>query len=235
MQPPAASKYDQGGFIYARKKKTAAAAPAVEAPAAEAKESKTRKSAKAPARRGRSPRFLHRELYVEFSGKQYNVTDITDRAKADYRATPQGWRAVLQGIRQARGRRCLLRDQQSSGKLSCNFSCILLLLQSTPHLFCGRLSVPTQGSILTGKLPSKMQGSFSFYIKPSFPERIMLDHGVRVRDLEHIALGSVDHGLAAGAHARQQLCIIVQVHMAVHLNHCGSYSSIRSLKHAKPL
>ena len=37
------------------KKKTAAAAPAVEAPAAEAKESKTRKSAKAPARRGRPP------------------------------------------------------------------------------------------------------------------------------------------------------------------------------------
>ena len=27
------------------------------------------------------------ELYVEFSGKQYNVTDIIDRAKADYRAT----------------------------------------------------------------------------------------------------------------------------------------------------
>ena len=44
----------------------------------------------------------------------------------------------------------------------------------------------------------------------------MLGHWVRVRDLEHIALGSVDHGgLAAGAHARQ-LCIIVQVHMAVH-------------------
>ena len=74
------------------KKKTAAAAPAVEAPAAEAKEStaeakesKTRKSAKAPARRGRPP--LAPELYVEFSGKQYNVTDIIDRAKADYRAT----------------------------------------------------------------------------------------------------------------------------------------------------
>ena len=64
------------------KKKTAAAAPAVEAPAAEAKESKTRKSAKAPARRGRPP--LAPELYVEFSGKQYNVID---RAKADYRAT----------------------------------------------------------------------------------------------------------------------------------------------------
>lgn len=74
------------------KKKTAAAAPAVEAPAAETKEStaetkesKTRKSAKAPARRGRPP--LAPELYVEFSGKQYNVTDIIDRAKADYRAT----------------------------------------------------------------------------------------------------------------------------------------------------
>jgi len=67
------------------KKKTAAAAPAVEAPAAEAKESKTRKSVKAPARRGRPP--LAPELYVEFSGKQYNVTNIIDRAKADYRAT----------------------------------------------------------------------------------------------------------------------------------------------------
>ena len=67
------------------KKKTASAAPAVEAPAAEAKESKTRKSAKAPARRCRPP--LAPELYVEFSGKQYNVTDIIDRAKADYRLT----------------------------------------------------------------------------------------------------------------------------------------------------
>ena len=70
------------------KKKTAAAAPAVEAPAAEAKETKetkTRKSAKASARRGRPP--LAPELYVEFSGKQYNVTDIIDRAKADYRLT----------------------------------------------------------------------------------------------------------------------------------------------------
>ena len=70
------------------KKKTAAAAPAVEAPAAEAKETKeikTRKSAKASARRGRPP--LAPELYVEFSGKQYNVTDIIDRAKGDYRAT----------------------------------------------------------------------------------------------------------------------------------------------------
>ncbi len=84
--PCAASKYDQGGVhLCPKRKKTAAAAPAVEAPAAETKESKTRKSAKAPARRGRPP--LAPELYVEFSGKQYNVTDIIDRAKADYRAT----------------------------------------------------------------------------------------------------------------------------------------------------
>lgn len=76
------------GSSMPEKKKTAAAAPAVEAPAAEAKETKetkTRKSAKAPARRGRPP--LAPELYVEFSGKQYNVTDIIDRAKADYRTT----------------------------------------------------------------------------------------------------------------------------------------------------
>ena len=73
------------GLSMPEKKKTAAAAPAVEAPAAEAKETKTRKSTKASARRGRPP--LAPELYVEFSGKQYNVTDIIDRAKADYRAT----------------------------------------------------------------------------------------------------------------------------------------------------
>ena len=101
------------GSSMPEKKKTAAAAPAVEAPAAEAKETKetkTRKSAKAPARRGRPP--LAPELYVEFSGKQYNVTDIIDR-QGRLPSYPQGWRAVLQGIRQARGRRCLLRDQQS--------------------------------------------------------------------------------------------------------------------------
>lgn len=67
------------------KKKTAAAAPAAEAPAAASAETKTRKSAKAPARRGRPP--LAPELYVEFGIKQYNITDIIDRAKADYRLT----------------------------------------------------------------------------------------------------------------------------------------------------
>ena len=98
MQPPVQHPNTiKEGFIYARKEKDRSGcsccgsarprgpAPAVEAPAAEAKESKTRKSAKAPARRGRPP--LAPELYVEFSGKQYNVTDIIDRAKADYRAT----------------------------------------------------------------------------------------------------------------------------------------------------
>ena len=63
-------------------KKINAAAPATDAPAAE---SKTRKAAKAPARRGRPP--LAPELYVEMGGNQYNITDIIDRAKADYRTT----------------------------------------------------------------------------------------------------------------------------------------------------
>lgn len=67
------------------KKTTAAAAPAGETAAAVPAETKTRKSAKAPARRGRPP--LAPELYVEFGGRQYNVTDIIDRAKADYRVT----------------------------------------------------------------------------------------------------------------------------------------------------
>ena len=75
-------------------------APAAEAPAAEGKtrkstkapaaealaaEGKTRKSTKAPARRGRPP--LAPEVYGEHGGKQYNITDLVDRAKADYRAT----------------------------------------------------------------------------------------------------------------------------------------------------
>ena len=61
--------------------------PAVSAATETAAEPKTRKAAasKAPARRGRPP--LAPELYVELSGKQYNITDVIDRAKADYRAT----------------------------------------------------------------------------------------------------------------------------------------------------
>ena len=56
--------------------------PAAEAPAAEPK---TRKTGKAPARRGRPP--LAPELYVEVGASQYNITDIIERAKADYRLT----------------------------------------------------------------------------------------------------------------------------------------------------
>ena len=63
-------------------KKTTTPAPTAETPAAEAK---ARKSTKAPARRGRPP--LAPELYVEIGTTQYNITDIIDRAKADYRTT----------------------------------------------------------------------------------------------------------------------------------------------------
>ena len=67
---------------------------AAEAPAAEAKPArKTAKSAvkrRSPqtektAHKGRPP--LSPEIYVEFAGKQYNITDLVDRAKADYRLT----------------------------------------------------------------------------------------------------------------------------------------------------
>ena len=56
--------------------------PAADAPAAEGK---TRKSAKAPTRRGRPP--LSPEVYVELGDKQFNITDVVERAKADYRTT----------------------------------------------------------------------------------------------------------------------------------------------------
>ena len=73
--------------------------PAVvaDAPAAEKATPKAAKAAKADkaakpttktgktAHRGRPP--LAPEVYVEYSGKQYNITDLVDRAKADYRLT----------------------------------------------------------------------------------------------------------------------------------------------------
>ena len=69
MQPPVQhSNTIKEGFIYARKEKDRSGC-----------------SCCGSSRRGRPP--LAPELYVEFSGKQYNVTDIIDRAKADYRAT----------------------------------------------------------------------------------------------------------------------------------------------------
>lgn len=60
-------------------RKTAKAAKAEKAPKAEA--AKTEK----PAHKGRPP--LSPEIYVELAGKQYNITDLVDRAKADYRLT----------------------------------------------------------------------------------------------------------------------------------------------------
>lgn len=64
-------------------KKTAVpAAPAAEVPSSEPK---TRKVSGTPARRGRPP--LTPEVYVEYGGNQYNITDVVERAKADYRTT----------------------------------------------------------------------------------------------------------------------------------------------------
>ena len=76
-------------------KKTVAPA-AAEVPAADSKPArktaaksavKTEKAPKTekPAHKGRPP--LSPEIYVEFAGKQYNITDLVDRAKADYRLT----------------------------------------------------------------------------------------------------------------------------------------------------
>ena len=44
-----------------------------------------KKSEKAATRRTRPP--LSPELYVELGSKQYNITDLVERAKADYRTT----------------------------------------------------------------------------------------------------------------------------------------------------
>ena len=61
--------------------------PLTEVPAQDAPASKPRRAAaaKAAPRRGRPP--LSPEIYVETAGRQYNVTDIVERAKADYRLT----------------------------------------------------------------------------------------------------------------------------------------------------
>ena len=65
--------------------KKSAAPAAVAAPEAPAAEPKKRKSSGAAQRRGRPP--LSPEVYVEFGTNQYNITDVIERAKADYRAT----------------------------------------------------------------------------------------------------------------------------------------------------
>ena len=64
------------------KLRCAAAAAAPETPAAEPKK---RKASDAAQRRGRPP--LTPEVYVEFGTSQYNITDVVERAKADYRTT----------------------------------------------------------------------------------------------------------------------------------------------------
>lgn len=66
-------------------KKSAVPAAAPAAAEAPASEPKTRKATGAAQRRGRPP--LTPEVYVEYGGSQYNITDVVDRAKADYRAT----------------------------------------------------------------------------------------------------------------------------------------------------
>lgn len=65
-------------------------APAAEKPArkprtAKAADKTAEKAEKKTAHRGRPP--LAPEVYVEYGGKQYNITDLVDRAKADYRLT----------------------------------------------------------------------------------------------------------------------------------------------------
>ena len=65
-----------------KKSAVPAAAAAPETPAAEPKK---RRSSGAAQRRGRPP--LSPEVYVEFGTNQYNITDVVERAKADYRLT----------------------------------------------------------------------------------------------------------------------------------------------------
>ena len=62
-----------------RKPRTPKAAPKA------GKAAKAPKAEKAAPRRGRPP--LSPEVYVEFSGKQYEITNIVEKAKADYRTT----------------------------------------------------------------------------------------------------------------------------------------------------
>lgn len=65
-----------------KKSAVPAAAAAPETPAAELKK---RKASDTAQRRGRPP--LTPEVYVEFGTSQYNITDVVERAKADYRTT----------------------------------------------------------------------------------------------------------------------------------------------------
>ena len=98
-------------------KKTPAVSPATESAA----DPKTRKTAaKAPARRGRPP--LAPELYVELNGKQYNITDVIDRAKADYRATHKvGVQSCKVYVKPEEGT-AYYSSTRSPANWTCNFS-----------------------------------------------------------------------------------------------------------------
>ena len=100
-------------------KKTPAVSPATESAA----DPKTRKTAaKAPARRGRPP--LAPELYVELNGKQYNITDVIDRAKADYRATHKvGVQSCKVYVKPEEGTAYYVINKVS-GKLDLYFFCV---------------------------------------------------------------------------------------------------------------
>lgn len=80
-----ASAAHDGRKVEDMSEKKLAASAAAQTPEAHDTEPKAKKPAKSAARRGRPP--LTPELYVELGDKQYNVSDIVERAKADYRAT----------------------------------------------------------------------------------------------------------------------------------------------------
>lgn len=67
------------------KKKAVPAETEMSKPTAAEEKPAAKKAGKPAVRRVRPP--LTPELYVEAGMKQYNVTDIVERAKADYRST----------------------------------------------------------------------------------------------------------------------------------------------------
>ena len=75
---------------------------AADAPAVEKTARKTAKADKAAKTTGKTGKTAHRgrpplapEVYVEHGGKQYNITDLVDRAKADYRLTVQSCKVYI--------------------------------------------------------------------------------------------------------------------------------------------
>lgn len=116
---------------------------AAEAPAAEAKPArKTAKSAvkteKAPktektAHKGRPP--LSPEIYVEFAGKQYNITDLVDRAKADYRLTHKGACSPARSTSSLRKRPPTMSSTRSAESCLCK-SCVSVFHRTEKDQSC---------------------------------------------------------------------------------------------------